>query len=155
MEQNSILLDVDKQQNLALNLFQTNNWLLEKYRIILGKHNLKYNQYYILKELKKSYPKPIPMYLMYHSIIDKNMNLSRVIDGLFNDNLVHRNQSTDDRRVVEVILTKKGLNVVQEAESHIEKFESLNIELDEKELTILNTLLNKIRSLKKMNFIFK
>ncbi len=60
--------------------------------------------------------------------------------------LVERNQCKDDRRAVDVIITEKGLKLLEELDVKMEDWESQIQGINEDEARQLNQLLDKLRS---------
>lgn len=79
-------------------------------------------------------------------MIHKMANTSRLIKVLEDREMIQREPSKEDKRVVNVSLTEKGAIVMEQLddltnEFHVQQFG----EFSEEELTTFNNLLNKIR----------
>jgi DNA-binding MarR family transcriptional regulator len=81
-------------------------------------------------------------------MLAKNSNTTRLIDKLLLKNLVTRNVCPDNRRKIEVLITQKGLDMLSELDPKVDEHEKLFANnLSEQELTLLNTLLEKYRTI--------
>jgi DNA-binding MarR family transcriptional regulator len=79
-------------------------------------------------------------------MIDKMSNTSRLVEKLRTKNLVERHICPDNRRQVDIIITEKGLELVNEVSDVLDRlFAEIN-KLSDDEAEELNRLLDKIRS---------
>jgi DNA-binding MarR family transcriptional regulator len=76
-------------------------------------------------------------------MIDTSPNITRLMDKLLEKNLIIRNHSHLDRRVVYVVITEKSLILLTKIDK-LGELEFLN-NLTEKKASILSNLLDKIR----------
>jgi DNA-binding MarR family transcriptional regulator len=76
-------------------------------------------------------------------MIDRSSNINRLMDKLLEKNLIIRNHSHIDRRVLYVVITEKSLILLTKIDK-LGELEFLN-NLTEKEAIILSNLLDKIR----------
>jgi DNA-binding MarR family transcriptional regulator len=76
-------------------------------------------------------------------MIDTSPNITRLMDKLLEKNLIIRNHSHIDRRLVYVVITEKSLILLTKIDK-LGELEFLN-NLTEKEAIILSNLLDKIR----------
>ena len=78
-------------------------------------------------------------------MLDKSSNASRLVDKLLAKGLVERTQSPEDRRRVDIMISKKGLELLKKLAVDFDNVnKSLN--LTEKEARSLSDLLDKMRS---------
>lgn len=133
-------------QKMVVNLIYTGNWILSENARALKPLGLTTQQFNVLRILKGQHPQPSPVSLVNERMLDKMSNASRLIEKLRQKGLVQRSVCPEDRRQVDVKLTNAGLTALNEANEHISstsrKFEGLN----EKEVRILNQLLDKLRT---------
>jgi DNA-binding MarR family transcriptional regulator len=78
-------------------------------------------------------------------MIDKMSDASRILDRLEGKGLINRNPSEVDKRAVDVVISKKGLNLLEKTDSVASGFGDYLGNLNEQEIEQLNTLLDKIR----------
>ena len=79
-------------------------------------------------------------------MIDKMSNVSRLVDKLVLKNLVKKVKSKYDLRSVDILLTDKGINLVNEISTIMENYEKSQHGLDDKEVYLLDYLLEKLRN---------
>ena len=135
----------DEYQKMVINVLFTSGWLESKHACSLKPYGISAQQYNILRILRGQHPKPATVNLLIDRMLDKNSNASRLVEKLRLKKLVDRATCEDDRRAVNVIITEKGLELIEE----IERQESLIFKelsnLSEKEAEQLNMLLDKLR----------
>jgi DNA-binding MarR family transcriptional regulator len=120
----------------------------DKFNEILKPYDLSGEQYNVLRILRGQKGNPANMCIIQERMLAKNSNTTRLIDKLLLKDLVTRNVCPDNRRKIEVLITQKGLDLLTELDPKVdehEKFFANN--LTEQELTLLNTLLEKYRTL--------
>jgi DNA-binding MarR family transcriptional regulator len=128
---------------LTVNVMFTTGWLLNKYAKILKPYNLTEQQYNVLKILRECYPKSANVNFILERMLDKMSNASRLVDKLVSKKLVKKVKSIFDLRSVDIILTEKGIKLMDELTLIITEYESSLYGLDEKEIKLLNSLLEK------------
>jgi len=133
-------------QKLNLNLLFTSNWIRDKHRKSFEEVDITPQQYNALRILKGNYPKPYSTSQIRERMLDKMSDTSRIVDRLIQKGLVERKTCTSDRRLVDVVITKKGLNLLAQSNKAIDNQEELFRKLTEEEAKQLNDLLDKIRS---------
>jgi len=77
------------------------------------------NQYNVLRILRGSHPARLPCTDIAERMIDRDPDVTRLIDRLEKRGLVRRLRSRRDRRVVEVGITDKGLVLVRALDAHV------------------------------------
>ncbi len=129
-----------------VNIIFTNNWVHEKELSLFKPYRLTEPQYNVLRILRGQYPKPSTINLIIDRMLDRMSNASRIVDKLEKKGLVERNQCKNDRRAVDVIITEKGLKLLEELDVKMEDWESQIQGINEDEARQLNQLLDKLRS---------
>lgn len=78
-------------------------------------------------------------------MIHKMSNTTRLIDKLIDKSLVHREICEENRRKVEIVITEKGLDVLEKLDQQIENTEIEILKpLDIEEQRTLRSLINKM-----------
>jgi len=132
-------------QKLAVNLLFTHGWLTSYYKTFFGNHDITTAQYNILRILRGQYPNPISINILKDRMLDKMSDTSRLTERLRIKGLVCRKICQGDRRKSDVIITKKGLDLLKTLDFIERKFENLLSSVDEKEARTMNKLLDKLR----------
>lgn len=142
----SIIMDDPKK--VILNLLYTQTVISDKFSELLKPYDLSGEQFNVLRILRGQKGCPANMCLIQERMITKNSNTTRLIDKLLLKEFVTRKVCPENRRKIEVEITEKGLNILNELDpkvlEHEEKFAN-NLSSDE--LLQLNTLLEKYRTI--------
>jgi DNA-binding MarR family transcriptional regulator len=77
------------------------------------------HQYNVLRILRGSHPARLACGDIAERMIDHDPDVTRLVDRLAARGLVTRNRSRQDRRVVEVAITEKGLGLVRGLDAHV------------------------------------
>lgn len=80
------------------------------------------NQYNVLRILRGSHPTRLPCGDIAERMIARDPDITRLVDRLGRRGLVTRSRSRQDRRVVEVGITEKGLHLLQSLDGHVDRF---------------------------------
>jgi len=135
----------NEYQKARVNIHFTHNYLSEQLVEIIKPLNLSPTQFNVLRILRGQYPEASSIGLLKERMLDKNSDISRVVDRMLTKKLVVRKECKQDRRQKDVQISQLGLDYltkidVQEKELDI-KMQHLTLE----EVTQLNDLLDKIR----------
>jgi len=130
---------------VTINVMFTTGWILRKYAKILKPYNLSEQQYNVLKILRECYPQSANINYILEGMIDKMSNASRLVDKLVLKNLIKKAKSRYDLRSVDILLTEKGIDLMNELSIVMDNYENSYYGLDEKEVGLLNVLLEKLR----------
>ncbi len=125
-----------------LNIKYTASWLDQIGNRLLKPHNISEQQYNILRILRGS-GKEIMVTEVKERMIQKSPNATRLMDKLCEKKLIERSRCENDRRVVFVKISKKGLDLVEKI--NLSEFDLYLNRLTENEAKLLNELLDKIR----------
>lgn len=145
IKSNVALKDAKK---VILNVMYTQNVVNDKFNEILKPYDLSGEQYNVLRILRGQKGNPANMCIIQERMLAKNSNTTRLIDKLLLKDLVTREVCPDNRRKIEVLITQKGLDLLTELDPKVnEHEEQFANNLSESELSLLNTLLEKYRTL--------
>ncbi|MBK6538280.1 MAG: MarR family transcriptional regulator [Ignavibacteria bacterium] len=132
-------------QKLAINLIFTGNWINSSNAELLKPYKLTSQQYNLLRILRGQYPKPVTVNLLIERMLDKMSNASRIVDRLVKKNLVLRKSCPEDRRRVDIVITDKGMKLLDKIDLDEDKWEKRFENLTAKEATELNNFLDRLR----------
>ena len=140
---------IDEAKKIILNVMFTHTIISEKFNEVLKPYDLSSEQYNVLRILRGQKGNPANMCIIQERMITKNSNTTRLIDKLLLKELVTREVCPDNRRKIEVLITKKGMQLLEELDPKVlENEQSFANNLNTDELHQLNTLLEKYRNLK-------
>jgi DNA-binding MarR family transcriptional regulator len=142
IKQNSFRNEYHK---LAVNLIFTHSWLMSKIYEMLDEYDLTPQQFNLLRILRGQYPKPASITLLKERMLDKMSDASRLVERLLAKGLVERKICPEDRRKVDVIITKKGLKLLEKIDKTDNEMDNYLKNLSEVEAKKLNELLDKLR----------
>ncbi len=129
-----------------INLTYTLNQLNYQFLQFLKKHNVTQQQYNILKVLRGFRSEaPVSIGFIKDRMLDKNSDVSRIVDKLYERGLVTRCEKSTDRRQKDVDISDKGLELLSSMDECEKQVDTLLSNLTEDEVKQLNTLLDKIR----------
>jgi len=135
----------NEYQKMLINILFTSGWLSSKHTCNLKPYGISTQQFNILRILRGRHPKPATVNLLIDRMLDKNSNASRLVEKLRIKKLVDRAVCPEDRRAVNVIITQKGLNLLEELDKKDGAFLNELKNLSVKEAATINALLDKLR----------
>ena len=135
----------DEWQKALLNILYTGNWLTDNFMVISKKYAINDQHYNILRILRGKHPKCMCPSEIKEVLVNKRGDLTRLLDKLVKMELVDRNINAENRRMVDVIITKKGLNLLAEMDPDVNQVENIKNHISEEEAKALNDILDRIR----------
>jgi len=132
-------------QKAVLNLLFTANWIQNKQRELFEPFGITGQQYNMLRILRGQHPKPIPAVEIKSRMLDKNSDVSRLLDRLIGKKLVQKNQCPNDKRATDISITETGLKLLNDLDSSINNIDSQYLTLSKEEAKLLSDLLDKAR----------
>lgn len=136
----------NQRQKVMINLFYTYNVLSSRVQEFLKSEHLTMQQFNILRILRGQHPNPITNTMVKERMLDKNSDVTRIIDRLIRDGLVSRVNCEADRRRVDITITQKGLDILSRLDLKSDEMDRIGSGLNEEESTIMNDMLDKLRS---------
>jgi len=132
------------QQKAVLNLIYTSNWLQSQHQEFFKRFGITGQQFNILRILKGQYPSSISGTEIKSRMLDRNSDVSRLLDRLAAKALIKKSTCPRDKRASDVLITEKGINLLNE----IRKTESQDkvLSLSDDEAQLLSELLDRARA---------
>ena len=131
-------------QKMGINLLFTANWLNEQIGKMLSEEGVTQQQYNILRILRGS-ATPLSTLKIRERMLDKMSDTSRIVDRLIAKELVVKNTCEKDKRLVDITLSPKGLDLVDQLDQFNERIDALLKGINESEAQMMNQILDKIR----------
>ncbi len=131
-------------QKMGINIIYTANWLNEKMGQILATEDITQQQYNILRILRGS-DAPLSTLKIRERMLDKMSDTSRIVDRLIVKGLVEKFACVKDKRLVDITVTKKGLQLLEKLDALNEPIDSILKGVSEKEAHTINQILDKLR----------
>ena len=138
----------NEHQKLGINIMYTANWLNEKIAGILSQEDITQQQYNILRILRGA-DKPLSTLQIRARMLDKMSDTSRIVDRLVAKELVEKNTCPADKRLVDVVLSKKGFAMLEKLDQLNHHLDSLMKGISEKDAITMNQLLDQLREVSK------
>jgi DNA-binding MarR family transcriptional regulator len=138
---------LNNSKRIILNVLYAQNVINEKFNEFLKPYELSGEQYNVLRILRGQKGNPANMSLIQERMVAKTSNTTRLVDKLLLKELVTRKVCSDNRRKIEVLITPKGVALLQELDPKVLDHEQhFAKNLNTEELEQLNTLLEKYRN---------
>lgn len=131
---------------LVVNLIFTHNKFMDKVKSRFKEKDITLQQYNVLRILRGQKGQATSIQLIKDRVMDKNSDISRIIDRLLKKNLITRTNSKTDRRMKAIAITQKGLDKVEDLNEVATEIENFFTKLEADEVIQLNQLLDKSRS---------
>ncbi len=135
----------NEYQKVSINLIYSSNWLLNRNKDYFSKLKITQQQYNVLRILKGQHPNAISTSEIKLRMLDKNSDSSRIVDRLESKLLVKKKICKQDKRLVDVSITDKGLELLIQADKFINELDNIVSNLSIEEAKDLNSLLDKLR----------
>ncbi|HVG12123.1 MAG TPA: MarR family transcriptional regulator [Flavisolibacter sp.] len=134
------------KQKAMINLLYSYGWVIERIKNSLANEDITHQQYNILRILRGSAPQPLSTLQIRERMLDKMSDTSRIVDRLLAKELVRKCTCPTDKRLVDVTISEKGLNMLQRIDAESDHIHQAMSNLSEDEAGQLSDLLDKLRS---------
>ncbi len=135
----------NEMQKLVLNISVTSSWLNSIFVEKLKPFDISPPQYNVLRILKGKFPECYCNQEITQRMIDKSSNATRIVDKLVDKKLVSRTEDKSDSRLVNILITDKGIKLLNEIDktpfSNNAKLKNFN----EEKAKLMNEWLDELR----------
>lgn len=135
----------NERHKAVAGLFLTCNKVSSRLQRMLSDYNLTLQQYNILRILQRQHPDPSCNCNIREQLLVERSDITRIVDRLMKEDLVIRTICSDDRRKVNIMITEKGMALLEQMRPLNDKMDHIMSCLNSREIAILNQLLEKIR----------
>jgi len=136
-------------QRAYLNLIFTANYLEATMQQRLKQYNLSPPQFNVLRILRGQKGTPMSALAIQERMIHRTSNVTRILEKLVEKKLVTRENKPDNRRMIDVLITEKGLELVHRAsETADDVIRILEIALQAENAKNLGDWMDAIRNVK-------
>ena len=132
-------------QKVSINLIYTMTWADVRLQDFFGEFDLTSSQYNVLRILRGQHPNPVSTAFIRDRMIHQNAGASRLVDRLAGKGLVTKSTCEADRRLVDVVITEQGLEVLRQMDAQRTRIDEIYNNLSETEAEELSRLLDKVR----------
>jgi DNA-binding MarR family transcriptional regulator len=136
----------NEHQKALLNIFYTYSFLVSQVNESFKRYDITRQQYNVLRILRGRYPNHVSVYTIRDRMLDKMSDASRIVERLRLKGLITRKSAEKDKRAAAVTITEQGLELLSVMEPETDRMDSLLMNLTEREVQQLNTLLDRIRN---------
>jgi DNA-binding MarR family transcriptional regulator len=136
---------LSERHKAAINIIYTAGWVNCINSRLMKEFDLSPQQFNVLRILRGQYPSPASVGLVQDRMLDKSSNASRLIDKLKQKGLIDRHECPRDRRQVDVRITRKGLDILDELDKRMPELAKHFETITEDEARELNRILDKLR----------
>lgn len=132
-------------QKASINLIYTYGHLYNGYESFFKKYDLTSQQYNALRILRDFYPDPISTSTLRSQMLDKMSDTSRLVSRLQTKGLVSVNRNSSDMRLVNILISDKGMELLKHIDPTLVNLDALMTGLTQEEAMQLSGLLEKVR----------
>lgn len=138
----------DNFQRAYLNIVFTANWMTASMQQKLKHFNITAPQFNVLRILRGQKGKPMSAYAIQERMIHRTSNVTRILEKLVEKNLVTRENSTVNRRMIDVKLTEEGLRLINSTDCvAVETYHQMSAVLTEEEAAQIGDWMDKLREI--------
>jgi DNA-binding MarR family transcriptional regulator len=130
---------------LAVNIIYTFNWLNAYQAAVLKPHKITSQQFNVLRILRGQFPNPASIKLIRERMLDKMSDASRIVEKLRVKGFLERKICESDRRSCDVIISEKGLKLLEKIDEKNDRVDQHFSTLSPSEQKQINDLLDKLR----------
>ena len=134
----------DPFQKAVINLIFTASWLQSKHQDFFKTAGITNQQFNILRILKGQHPKSTSATEIKSRMLDKNSDVSRLLDRLGVKKLITKQVCPNDKRAADITITETGLALLVELDKRQSEINSV-LNLTDEEAKQLSDLLDKSR----------
>jgi MarR family multiple gene transcriptional regulator MgrA len=111
---------------------------------ILSRENLTYQQFNVLRILRGQNNQAVSINVIKERMVDQTSDVSRITERLAKAGLITIKPNQNDKRVCDVLITKKGLDALAGIDRFSEEMNELPIPFSNDEAERMNLLLQQI-----------
>lgn len=137
------------QNRAMVNILFTHAWMIDHIKSFVKSENITPQQYNILRILRGA-GEPLSTLQLRERMLDKMSDTSRIVERMVSKDLVQKAVSEKDKRMVDVIITPKGMELLESLDRRNEELDAMMNHLSDGELETLNDLLDKLRDNQKL-----
>ncbi|WP_285057251.1 MarR family winged helix-turn-helix transcriptional regulator [Pedobacter ginsengisoli] len=134
-----------EHQQAIVNVLYTYSWCIDRLKQIIVPYEITTQQFNILRILRGQHPRPSTINLLRSRMLDKMSDASRIVDRLVQKGLVFKKANGSDKRAVDILISAKGLGLLDQMDKEVNISGIISSNLTEHEAAQLNVLLDKMR----------
>jgi DNA-binding MarR family transcriptional regulator len=130
---------------LVVNIQVTSSWLNGRFAQMLKPFDITPPQYNVLRILSGR-PGGCCNHEITERMIDKSSNSTRIVDKLVEKKLIIRSENKQDRRLVDIRITEKGLELLNGVETIMGADKKKSKPFNEEKAKLMNEWLDELRN---------
>lgn len=131
--------------HLRTNLLRVSGWLRFEVTRILEPFGITQPQFNILRILRGQHGNPISTQEIRERMVDSKMSdASRLVDRLALKNLITKSPSKGDKRLVDVIISPEGLELLRQLDEKMQELDAILQVVPLEQVQLLNQVLDQI-----------
>ena len=131
-------------QKAVVNLIYTSNWVQNKQQEFFKTFGITGQQFNILRILKGQFPKSISGTEIKNRMLDRNSDVSRLLNRLAAKKLITKHTCPNDKRASDVNITEDGIALLNQVSKT--QNQDYVLSLSDEEADLLSNLLDKARN---------
>jgi DNA-binding MarR family transcriptional regulator len=135
----------DERHKVVLNMLYTSYWIKDQMSALLKEFDITSEQFNVLRILRGSLPKYLCVKDIAERLIEKNSNVTRILERLQRKALIERLPSEHDKRENVTVITEKGLRLLEILDIQMQNVENELVNISNEEAILLNQLLDSMR----------
>lgn len=133
-------------QKASLNLMFTGEWMMARVDGLLKPYDISSQQFNVLRILRGQHGKPLNLFTIQERMLNRMSNATRLVEKLRLKGLVTRELCEQNRRKVEIAITKKGIELLDSLDPLMKQLEVDTFKsLTEAEAQHLSDILDQVR----------
>ena len=131
-------------QKAVINLIYTASWMQGRQQDTFKPFNITSQQFNILRILRGQHPNSISATEIKSRMLDKNSDVSRLLDRLLAKKVITKKTCPNDKRAADINLTEEGIELLKAIDKKQQQIDGILI-LSEEEAEQLSNLLDRCR----------
>ncbi|MEQ8363477.1 MAG: MarR family transcriptional regulator [Cyclobacteriaceae bacterium] len=132
-------------QETSINIIYTSGWLANQHKDFFSQFGITSQQFNILSILRGQHPNQISGSEIKSRMMDKNSDVSRLLDRLLLKGLIVKTQSPEDKRAANIEISQQGLELLKKSDEQVSALDNILNNLTAAEADQLSRLLDKLR----------
>ena len=127
-------------------IIRTGHWITDSVSRELKEFGIYEPQYNVLRILRNAKGKPVSVNRILENMVQRSSNVTRIVDKLAAKGLVERTLSAEDRRKMDIIITKEGFDLLKKLDQKVHQFHKPMMKnLNKNEVETLKQLIIKLK----------
>ncbi|MEQ9266863.1 MAG: MarR family transcriptional regulator [Balneolaceae bacterium] len=128
-------------------IISTGHWITDQVTKELKEFDISEPQFNVLRILNGSVGTPLTVETIQKRMIQKSSNITRIIDKLLSKDFVERKECAENRRKMDIIITKNGIKQLEVLNKKVQLLHRpMMNNLNSDELKMLSNLIIKLKS---------